>query len=92
MFVTDVSIQLIDKTDKEKGYDWSARQKLPWFKNSYLIAGTVSFVAIASLLSHLYVIQYFISTKNTSTPIFAANQKRKTTPKNVYSFLQLSLF
>lgn len=72
---SDVSLQYIDPNDKEKGYDWTARKKIEWLRNSFILLGLLIAGAIGSLFSNIYVIFYLIvSRKNKQT--FSENSNK----------------
>lgn len=58
---TNVTLQPIDSTDLDKGYDWSKRSNaVPWIKDSLFMLTIALIVAIGSLISNIYVIAYLV--------------------------------
>uniref|UniRef100_A0AC34G099 Uncharacterized protein n=1 Tax=Panagrolaimus sp. ES5 TaxID=591445 RepID=A0AC34G099_9BILA len=91
MCFTDISIRLKNASDPEQGYDWNERQKFSWFKNSVVMLGIVSFVAVGSVAANLYVVIYLImSSKDTKT--FDETQKgNKDAQKRLFIFTAIML-
>lgn len=86
---TDVSFQMIDAKDPEKGYDWASRKTFPLFRNNNVMILVVTIVALGSIICNAYVI-YYITHKAKSQQLSTINQKKQDTEKRLFVFTLVS--
>uniref|UniRef100_A0A914YKU3 Serpentine receptor class gamma n=1 Tax=Panagrolaimus superbus TaxID=310955 RepID=A0A914YKU3_9BILA len=91
MCFTDVSIKLKNINDPDQGYDWNERAKLSWFKNSVIMLGIVSFVAIGSVAANLYVLIYLIISSSNNKTFDDSQKGNKDAQKRLFIFTAIML-